>query len=135
MRKKINIIFIIVAYLLNIAHYVQNHEHNGDVLSGIAIQHFFTHLHDGVSNCDLTEHEGQELPFNHCHLQHAHDNILVRNSQTSIQFSDLSEAYYSIYCLQLPEYSFNELYQRNDGNNFQVFIGNSLCLRAPPTLS
>lgn len=132
MGSKIKIFLLILAYVLNIAHYVYSHEHNGDNLSVTGVQQELEHLHNGSAE---SEHDKHEFPFNHCHLIQNHDNIQIRNNQPVIYISDIPVTHNTTFCFQPPEILIIEISLRDDSNIQQVFISSSLCLRAPPTFS
>jgi hypothetical protein len=135
MRKKLNIIIIILAYGLNFAHDFQIHEHHEQDFFRISHHQVTEHFHDSLAECDHSESESNGLPFQHCHIEHAHDNVLLRNTQSSIHISDFAESSEKFYCFQPNVFDLKEIFSINSKNTYQAFTGLSLCLRSPPSVS
>lgn len=146
MRSKIKILFIIIAYVLNLAHELQPHEHHlteccEDIFSSV-ISHVHTsqtshHSHDNESDDyeDEQKDNSLPLPFPHSHSLHSSGYFQIKNLQTSIIFSEFYEIFDTKFCFQPPELAYIEIIQRDKKNFYQNCIGSTLCLRAPPVLS
>jgi hypothetical protein len=145
MKSRINILFLLFVYLLNVAHDIQPHEHehyekircqiNVGISTHYQIQDANPFNHANSSEISNLLHNDHELPFQHCHLLDYHDIFQIRILQNSIEFTDLSENCQTISFLRLPEIPQEEFSNKCENNLYQSLVAASLSPRAPPTFS
>jgi hypothetical protein len=135
MIKKLNIILIILAYGLNFAHDVQLHVHHAPDLFCNSHKQTIQHFHDILTECQHNDDESHKLPIQHCHLEHAHENVILRNVQNYISNSDFAKPVHSNYCfLNSENREFNYFQPQND-LYYKTIDCLSFSLRAPPDFS
>ena len=135
---------MVLAYALNFAHELQPHEHHlaeycEDIFSS-AIKHSQSNQtehqdHDDEADEHENGHNDHHLPFPHTHSLQSSGYVHIRNLQTSILISDISETFETKFCFRPPEIVQIEIIQIEDKNFYPSCIGSSLCLRAPPVFS
>jgi hypothetical protein len=135
LKNRINIIFLILAFTLNFAHDILLHEHHEHDLFSISHTQSQQHFHDNNTECSHSENEEQELPFQHRHLEHGHDNVLLRNTQISIDNTYYSEYIHSVFSLQDLDINQFDYFQTDKDISYHKIIFLSISLRAPPTIS
>ncbi len=139
MRNKFNILFIVFAYLLNITHDLQPHEHITDEIKHLIYHQIDSHNHNNNAenhhNTNDNSDDHHEIPFPHSHLLQSHDLIQIRTLQSSTQQLDYPETSKTIFCFRLPEPIQIDTFQSDEKNFYLTQTGLSLGLRAPPVLS
>ncbi|GAB1370262.1 hypothetical protein MASR1M45_03220 [Candidatus Kapaibacterium sp.] len=144
MKSKIKILLMVLAYVLNFAHELQPHEHHlaecCETIFTSVIKHTQSnqtdhHNHDNEADEHENGHKDHSLPFPHSHYFQQGGYVQIRIIQTSIIISDISETFDTTYCFRPPEPILIEIIQPDEKNFYQICIGSSLSLRAPPVLS
>jgi len=134
MRRNIKIVLLILSYAINFAHDLQMHEHI-DRSTANSSHNGIEHFHALGSYCNLSKNEPHEQPFRHCHLEHSHEDVLLRNSIKSSLNSVTAEIFDYSYFFQPPINLLTDYIQNNERNHYQSFNDFSLYLRAPPEFS
>ena len=135
---------MVLAYALNFAHELQPHEHHlaeccetifSSVIKQTQSNQTAHHNNDNEADEHEKGHNDHSLPFPHSHSFQSSGYVQIRNLQTSVIISDITETNETKLCFRPPDIVQIEIIQPDKKNFYQTFIGSSLHLRAPPVLS
>jgi len=135
MGSKIKILLMVLAYALNFAHELQIHDHHSVSDPTSINQQSVKHFHDSKSICRQTDNESKDIPFTHCHIEHAYPYTRYVNIETSLStidisilIDDINSSYKFAKPRIIPIQHFHSCFYQN-------IISTSQGLRAPPTIS
>jgi hypothetical protein len=135
MRKRIKILLIISAYLLNFVHDVREHDHFEQDINRFSHAKNIQHLHDKNDDCNYVTDEDTELPSQQCHLDHTQEDVVLRTAQTSIQNLNDFQFVELVYSFRLFDIYLENYFHNNINNAYNSYEFSSLFLRAPPEIS